>query len=57
MAGLSGLELESQNLETSMVFIEWLACVTLSLNFEDLKTCVVFVEQLACVTLNLNLET
>ena len=56
MAGLSGLELESQNLETSMVFIEWLACVTLSLNFEDLKTCVVFVEQLACVTLNLNLE-
>ena len=38
-----------------MVFIEWLACITLSLNFEDLKTFVVFVEQLACVALNMNL--
>jgi hypothetical protein len=40
-----------------MVFIERLACMTLSLNFEDLKTCVVFVEWLACLALNLNLET
>ena len=39
-----------------MVFIEQLACMTLSLNFEDLKTCVVFVEQLAYMALNLNLE-
>ena len=40
-----------------MVFIEWLACVTLSLNFENLKTYVVFVEWLAYVALNMNLET
>ena len=40
-----------------MVFIEQLACVTVSLNFEDLKTCVVFVEWLAYVALSSNLET
>ena len=39
-----------------MVFIEQLACMTLSLNFEDLKIYVVFVEQLAYVALNLNLK-